>query len=244
VPTSELLIIVAGALLGGFVNGLTGFGATLMALPIWLYAVPHVIAAQMGAASGVAGQLQTLRAIWPHVRWQALAPYLLAGLVGVPIGTVLLPLIDVGVFKRVVGTILVGFALFQLIAQDRFPVAGGGRLADAVVGFAGGILGGLAGISGALPIMWASVRRMQRDEKRALFQIFNLTMLSAMLIASAVGGLLTWQLGKALIVALPCSIVGARLGHWAYGRLETNRYNRIVLVLLLLSGCNLIIGSW
>ena len=34
----------------------------------------------------------------------------------------------------------------------------GGKIADTAIGFAGGILGGLAGLSGPLPILWASVR--------------------------------------------------------------------------------------
>jgi hypothetical protein len=34
---------------------------------------------------------------------------------------------------------------------------------DALVGFAGGILGGLAGLSGPLPTLWASVRGRGKD---------------------------------------------------------------------------------
>ena len=49
----------------------------------------------------------------------------------------------------------------------------GGRLADAAVGFAGGILGGLAGLSGPLPTLWASMRGWSKDQRRGVFQIFN-----------------------------------------------------------------------
>jgi len=51
-----------------------------------------------------------------------------------------------------------------------------GRTADGAIGFAGGILGrGLAGLSGALPTVWATLRGWGKDERRGVFQAFNLT---------------------------------------------------------------------
>jgi uncharacterized protein len=239
----EILCILAGALLGGFVNGLSGFGTTLTALPFWVYAVPPVVAAQLGAALGLAGQLQTLPSLWPLIRWSAVAPYIAAGLIGVPLGTTLLPLIDPRLFKLGVGAVVVVFCLFQLFARDRLRFSGGGRGADALVGFAGGFLGGLAGMSGPLPTMWASLRGLSKDGKRTLFLSFNGTILVAMLGASAIQGLLTWEFARALVIALPATIAGSRTGHWAYKRLDIHRYDRIVLVLLLLSGLSLLWGN-
>ena len=238
--TPETLLILAGALLGGFVNGLSGFGTTLVALPFWLFAVSPVVAAQLGAAASIVGHIQALPSIWPLVRWRAVQPYILAGLIGVPLGTTLLPLMDARLLKLAVGGILVLFSLFQLAAQDRLRVRSGGRVADAAIGFLGGFFGGLAGISGAFPTMWASVRGLAKEDKRVLLMTFNGTILSAMICASALQGLLTWEFGRALLISIPASIIGARLGTWAYHRLEARRYDRIVLALLLLSGISLL----
>ena len=66
---------------------------------------------------------------------------------------------------------------------NRSPMAFsfGGRVADTGIGFAGGILGGLAGLSGPIPILWASVRGWGKHERRGVFQTFNWTVLSAAL---------------------------------------------------------------
>ena len=64
----------------------------------------------------------------------------------------------------------------------------GGRAADAIVGFAGGILGGLAGLSGPLPTLWASVRGWTKDQRRGVFQIFNGTVLGAALALQIANG--------------------------------------------------------
>lgn len=238
--TFETLLIVAGALCGGFVNGLSGFGTSLVALPFWVHALQPAVAAQLGAASGVIGNLQTLHVIWPKIRWQNVGHYIVAGLLGVPVGTLMLPHIDPRLFKLGVGTILIVFCGFQLFAQGRLRTDRGGRLADALVGLCGGFLGGLAGLSGPLPTMWASVRGLAKDDKRALFQSFNMTMLVAMLCASAVQGLIGWQFGRALLYAVPAAVIGSRAGHWAYHRLDDHRYDRLVLALLLMSGTSLL----
>ena len=41
---STYAILLFGALAGGFVSGLAGFGTALMALGIWLYILPPAIA--------------------------------------------------------------------------------------------------------------------------------------------------------------------------------------------------------
>lgn len=241
--SSEILLILAGAALGGFVNGLSGFGTTLVALPFWLYAVSPVVAAQLGAAGGIVGHLQALPSIWPLVQWRKVQPYILAGLVGVPIGTTLLPMLDARFFKLTVGSVIILFCAFQLIMPNRQRMNHVGWIADAGVGFLGGFLGGLAGMSGPLPTMWASLRGLAKDEKRVLFLTFNGTILTAMIVASAIQGLLSWEFGRALLISIPASIIGAKLGTVAYHRLEAKRYDHVVLTLLLLCGISLLWGN-
>jgi uncharacterized protein len=237
---SDITLILAGALAGGFVNGLTGFGTALTAMPFWLQAVPPAIAAQLAAAGGAIGQLQTLPAIWHAIDWRRVAPFILAGLAGVPLGTWLLPHVSIRTFKLGVGIVLVAYCSLLLLTQRRFVVVGGGRLADVLVGLGGGFLRGLAGLSGPLPTIWASLKTWGRDEKRALFQTFNFAILSAMLAASAVAGLMTMELLRALLIALPGTIAGARFGGWVYKRLDVRRFDRLVLCVLMASGLALI----
>ena len=97
-------------------------------------------------------------AIWRSIDWRHLAPMLVAGLMGVPLGTWVLPYISLATFKLGVGVLLIGYCSFMLLAPGRLVLAGRGRTAEAAVGFAGGVLGGLAGLSGALPTVWATLQ--------------------------------------------------------------------------------------
>jgi uncharacterized membrane protein YfcA len=235
-----LLLIFAGALAGGFVNGLTGFGTALTGLPVWLQAVEPVLAAQLAAACSVLGHVSTFPTIWKAVDWRRLTPMLVAGLAGVPIGTLLLPQIPLPAFKLGIGALLAAYCAFMLAAAGRVKLAGGGRAAEAAVGFGGGVLGGLAALSGVLPTVWASLKNWSKDERRGFFQAFNFTVLTAMLAASLAAGHFGPRSLAAIAVAAPGTLVGAWLGLNVYRRLDVVRFDRVVLAVLLMSGLALV----
>ena len=236
----EITLILLGAALGGFTNGLTGFGTSLTAVPIWAQVLPPPVAGALGAAVAVIGQLQTLHLIWHKVDRRRVAPFILAGLVGVPIGTWLLPLVEPRLFKLGIGAVLVVYCSFHLVSNRLLATgwaSAGGRSADILVGFGGGIMGGIAGLSGPLPIMWATFKPWTRDEKRALYQSFNFTILFATVCSSAVAGLLPPEFWRALLLCIPVSFVFVRLGTAAYRRLDDRRFDHVVISLLLATGC-------
>ena len=232
----DTVLVFAGALAGGLVNGLTGFGTGMTALPIWVYALPPLLASPLTIVCSVVGQLQTLPAIWHAIDLRRLAPFVLAGLAGVPLGVALLPHIQPVTFKLAVGILLVASCAFLLLKASRSPWAHGGAAADAVVGLLGGILGGLAGLSGILPTLWAELRGWEKDARRAVFQGYNLTILAFALASQATRGMLTPELGRLLVVALPGTVAGAWIGRSIYRRLDTRRFSRVVLALLLFGG--------
>lgn len=238
--TVDQLLIVIGAFAGGFVNGLTGFGTGMTALVLWLHALPVTVAATLVLVCSVAAQIQSLPSIWHALDMKRLAPFLIGGLAGIPLGTWLLVQVSVGTVKFWVGLVVTVYCAVMLLGSFRPTVSWGGRAADGVVGLLGGILGGLAGLSGALPTIWASLRNWSKDARRAVFQGFNLTILSVSLVAHATAGLVTAELGRAALLALPGTLVGAFIGQRIYRRLDDRGFDRLVLAILLVAGITLL----
>lgn len=236
-------VILAGAFAGGFVSGLTGFGTGIAALAFWLHAVPPVVAAPLVVICSVVAQLQTLPAIWHAVERRLVVPFILPGLVGVPAGAALLPLVPLPAFKVMVGALLLLYCGFMMVYRRDGGLAFGGRAADAAIGFFGGVLGGLAGLSGVLPTVWARLRGWRKDRQRAVFQTFNLTILSFAAVSQFAAGILTLETGRLVLVALPGTLVGAWLGRRVYGRVGDSGFNRLVLAVLMASGVTLIAGA-
>lgn len=229
--------------MAGFVNGLSGTGYALAALGFWLHAMSPVTAAPLAALCGVVGHIQSLPRIWSGVRWSRLWPYLAAGLTGVPIGTALLERVQVQPLKFGVGVLLVVYVSWIAFVRRPPIVHGGGRLADAGIAFVGGLMGGLASLSGPAPMIWAQLRGWNMHEQRAVNQPFNMSVLTLAVASAGVAGLLDRTFFVWAAICIPCTLIGARIGLALYGRVNDLQFRRIVLGLLGLSGVTLIASA-
>ncbi len=234
--TAAIFLLLVGALAGGFVTGLAGFGTALMALGIWLYALPPSTAVPLVLVCSVVAQTSTLPSFWRSFDFKLVWPFLIGGLAGVPLGTMLVAHADPRVFKLSVGVLLLVFPTALYFNRKPVAVSFGGRLADAAIGFAGGILGGLAGLSGPLPTLWASVRGWGKDQRRGIFQTFNWTVLTAALCLQAATGFITSEVVWLALLALPASLFGAWLGARAYHVLSDRNFRDVVLGLCFCPG--------
>lgn len=241
--TFEMGLVLAGALAGGFVVGLTGFGTGITALVFWLHAVPPVVAGPLVVVCSIIGQVQTLPKIWHAIDFRRVLPFIVGGLLGVPIGTLLLKYVTVVMFKLSVGILLVCYCSFMLIGGIKVAITWGGRWADAAIGFMGGILGGLAGLSGPPPTIWTGLRGWGKDARRGVLQSFNFTILTFAFVTQVMAGFMTWELLQATLIALPGTLLGTWIGRRTYERLNDARFAQVVLVVLLLSGTMLIVSA-
>jgi uncharacterized protein len=236
-------MVVAGALAAGFVHGLSGTGYALVALGFWLQAMSPVTAAPLVALCSVCAHLQALPAIWRGVRWSRLWPFLAAGLLGVPLGTMLLEHVRVQPLKLGVGLLLIFYSAWMGLVRRPPIVIGGGRLADALVGFTGGVMGGMASLSGPPQTIWLQLRGWTKGKQRGVNQPFNMAVLATALLSAAAAGLLDRTFLVWAAITLPASLIGAWIGLLVYGRIDDIRFRRIVLILLGLSGATLIMSA-
>jgi uncharacterized protein len=145
--------------------------------------------------------------------------------------------------KLGVGLLLIFYSSWMGLVRRPPIVTGGGRVADAAAGFAGGVMGGMASISGPVPTIWVQLRGWNKHEQRGVNQPFNMAVLAAALLSSAVAGFLDRTFLLWAVVTLPTTLIGARLGLSLYGRINDVQFRGIVLVLLGLSGATLIASS-
>jgi len=240
---TTILVLLSGALAGGFVSGLAGFGTALMALGIWLYVVKPDVAVQLVLICSIIAQTWTLPSIWRSINFKLVLPVVIGGLIGVPWGTLLVAYADPHMFKLGVGILLLLFPAALYFQREPLAPTFGGRAADTGIGFIGGLLGGFAGLSGPVPILWASLRGWDKGERRGLIQIFNWTILTASFCMQVGSGLLVRETMWLTLMVLPATIGGAWLGARAYHALSDANFRNVVLGLLFVSGLMLIWSS-
>jgi hypothetical protein len=154
----SLLIVLAGAAAAGFAQGVSGFAFSLVALSIWAWAVEPQLAAPMAVFGALAGQLVALPWVWRGFDLRKLLPLVIGGLMGVPVGAWLLQWLDPLLFRFGLGVFLLVYCPLMLLLPATYVWPHGGRVADGAAGLVGGMLGGLAGMSGPVPTLWTTLR--------------------------------------------------------------------------------------
>ena len=239
--TVTLAIVLSGALVAGFTTGFAGFGTGLVSSGLWFHALPALMVPPLVALASVAAQLASLITVRKAFDWRHATPFLAGGIVGVPLGVGALSIASPDILRMSVGFFLVAYALFRLCVFTRFTVeCWGGWKANSAIGVGGGFLGGFAGLSGPLPLIWLQLRGGTGDQQRAIYQPFNLAILSL----ASVGMVISGQIDKSVLIiaglCLPVTLAGAWFGARAYRRVSEQTFRMVVLTLLLVSGVILI----
>lgn len=235
-------LFVAGALAGGFINGLAGFGTALFALGFWLQFLPPTEAVKIvlivSVVTGLPGLWIVRGAILDQPR--RLVRFLVPAVFGLPLGIFALSLVNAGQLKVIVGAFLVLYGGYFSARRTMPVIEGPTPIVDSAVGFLGGILGGAASLSGALPTMWCSMRPWTKAETRAVLQPFNVVVLVlAAGIIAAQGGY-TKETLQLLLVALPTSLVSAQIGIVVFKRLSDHGFRRLIISMTFVSGAVLL----
>ena len=200
----------------------------------------YVLLPVLGA---LVGQLVALPWVWRGFDLRKLLPLVIGGLAGVPLGAFLLQWLDPTLFRFTLGLFLLVYCPVMLMLPPDYSWPHGGRIADGASGFAGGVLGGLAGISGPVPTLWTTLRGWDKDTQRGVLQAFNIAMHMATLTVYTLSGGITREVLVMFAWIAPALAIPAVLGVLLFRRLAARTFRRLILLLLLVSGLTLVWGG-
>jgi uncharacterized membrane protein YfcA len=238
--SATLAMVIAGALVAGFTTGFAGFGTGLVASGFWFHVLPAAMVPPLVALASVAGQIVGFVTVRKAFDWVRLMPFLIGAAAGIPLGVAALAAVSPFWLKMSAGAFLVVYSAYQLLVRRRGEIGAWGRWADGVVGIGGGFLGGFAGLSAPLPVMWLQMRGGSTDSQRAIYQPFNLIVLTLASAGMALNGQITAPVLWITLFSLPATLAGAWIGARLYGAVSARTFQRLVLLLLLASGAILI----
>jgi uncharacterized membrane protein YfcA len=236
----DLSVYLAATFAGAFVAGTAGFAFGLIAAAAWLHILAPLQTTTLIIAFGLLVQGVSVWKLRHALRWDRLWPFLVGAAIGVPLGVAVLGWARPDHVRIAIGFVLLLYAIYGFARPAMPPVKAGGAAADAGVGFANGILGGLTGLAGILVTIWCGMRGWPKDEQRAVFQPVGVAIfaLSALWLGlkGAISTDTVWLFG----IGLPALLAGTWLGLKLYGRMNEAWFRRVVLALLLGSGLGLI----
>jgi uncharacterized membrane protein YfcA len=234
-------LFLLAAFLGGFASGLAGFAMGFVVAGIWLHIITPIQTTALIVGYGFWTQGYGVWKLRRVLNWWTLAPFIIGGTIGVPLGTLLLTYIDPAYMRTGIGVLLVVYGIYGLTQPALKPVPGG-LATDGGVGFLNGMLCGLTGFPGFIITIWCQLRGWTKDVQRAVFQPVMLAAIFATAISLSFTGVVTAEIVKLYVLGLPALLAGLWAGFKLYGKLDDVAFRKLLLVLLLVSGLSLIVA--
>lgn len=221
-------------LLGSFIQGLTGFGSALIAIPLLVTFLDIRIAVPLSVLNGLVITAFLSLHLRSHLDWRKIMPLLLGCLPGIMVGTLFLKKINEPLFKIMLGLMLVIYSLYRLFLTPKpRPIA---RAWGWAAGFATGLISAAFSAGGPPTIIYTTLTGWNRHEIKSTLSIFFFLGGIAAAVAHAASGLTTSAVLKLSAAALPALLLGVWSGSLLYKRFKTEGYLRLVLYGLMIMG--------
>ncbi len=236
-----ITLVVASLLIAGLVKGVIGVGMPVVAFPllsmlvdvqtaVMLLSVPLVLS---NIPQALEGGLVT-QTLW------SLAPVLVGMTPGVWIGVAVLLNVDPAIAKIVAGAVIILVATLTLLApklQIKQRWAGPVGLG---AGFCGGLLGGVAALSGPLVFIFLLAKGLRGrafTKEASMFLVVSSILLALALTSSP---RFDWRDVLISTLATAPVVAGALVGQKVRDAVPADAFKKLVVLIVLLSGTQLV----
>ena len=228
-------VFLTATFLGAIVSGVAGFGMGVVFAGMWAHILTPIQVAALIVGYGLVTQSYGVWKLRHALNWRRLAPVLIGGALGAPIGALLLTYIDATYLRPAVGVLLVVYSIYGLARPAFKPVRVGAKV-DTGIGILNGLLGGLTGLVGIIVTAWCQLRGWSKDEQRTVFQPVMVAASALTAVSLGIAGVVTAETINLYVLGLPLLLAGVWLGFKLYGTLDDALFRKVLLALLLVSG--------
>ncbi|MDB5905013.1 MAG: permease [Betaproteobacteria bacterium] len=241
-PPIEVLVIAPLVILTAYVIfGISGFGSTIIAVPLLAHLYPIKFVIPMVVTLDCIGAISMGLRLRADVDRRELVPLLPFLAVGLLIGALLLLRLPAELLLGGLGVIVVGYGL--LYASGRQPRVRVGRWAAPPVGIFAGTTSSMFGVGGPIYVMYLTARGSTAEQIRATVPVIFIFTTIARIAIFFAAGLFTLEVLYTAAALLPVMVLGMWLGHHLHLSLTREQLVRIIGALLVASGTSLVIRA-
>jgi uncharacterized membrane protein YfcA len=236
VPPVELLAPLAAIAFGaGVIQGLSGFGSALVAVPLFALILPVETLVPLMALLGAGVSAFNLIHLRAEVRLRPVVRLLFGYLLGTPLGLYFLARAPEVLVLGTLGVFLCGYALLALIGRQ--PRANWLREWRVTLGAVSGALGAAFSTNGPPVILHVAAHPEWGAHRQKATLVLFLLLASVITVgAHGASGLITAEVLRLLLWAAPTLVLGTLAGLRLYARLGNHGYQRLVFGLILATG--------
>jgi uncharacterized membrane protein YfcA len=220
------------------VKGLSGFGCGLIAIPLLAFMFPLTFIVPVLGLLSYGGTIMQSLHLRKQVVWRDMLPLIPFSLFGIFIALWLLVNVDADSLVLALGIFVLLYSIYSLLPVS---VRSGSRRWAAVAGFGGGLVGALFGTGGPFYVVYYKMRQLDKGQFRATIAMTFLVDGGTRMTGYALNGLFTTQVLWLVLTLFPVLFAGMYVGHHLHIKIDQQRFNQVISLLLMGSGLMLII---
>jgi hypothetical protein len=224
------LILFAGSL----IQGLAGFGGALVSIPLILFYAEPRWAAPVVVLCYTLNRVPAMFVLRRNLMWDHSLLLIAAAIPGALFGGLLLKSVEPGLIMKIMGTVLILFSAYKVIAPQFKLIFS--RLWAIPTGVLSGILGAAIGADGPPVVVYAALKPWRKEQVVGMLQSFFLITNFVVLGSYWVHGLLIPSVLITSGVAAPFAVAGILLAIRMNRRMSQRRFERILSIVIGLMG--------
>ncbi len=235
-PFIYQFILLFGAFVAGIVQGATGFGSGLVLNAFWLHILEPSIAIPLNIISCLFISGLPIYKLRKSLDFSKLKSFIFLGVIGIPIGMLLLTITKPSSFKVAIGFLLIIYSIWMITSRGFSIKVNKNRLIDQLIGLISGIMGGFAALGGLLPTIWVSLQKLPKNSQRGTYEPFIFITSIASIISFYFAGLITLSILVDFIKVFPALILGSWIGIKIYPKINEELFRKVILGLIFVAG--------
>ena len=224
-----LIIFVAG-----FIQGLTSFGLSIVAIPLLIRLFPLREVVPIIVVLALLTNTLVLLSARKEIKFKKFIPLVLMGILFLPVGAYSLNHLNSDYLKLCFGIFITVFSVL-LILKKTFPIKHE-KIGYVVTGSLSGFLNGSLSLSGPPVVLFLSNQGIDKGTFRANITLYFLILNVIAVAVFLENGLMNRLAGERILYLAPALVIGVLTGIKISKRLGDETFRKVVLILLLISG--------
>ncbi|MCF8056577.1 MAG: sulfite exporter TauE/SafE family protein [Desulfocapsa sp.] len=233
------LLICVIFLLAGFIQGITGFGSALVAIPLLSLFLDIKSAIPLCILNSLVITTYLSLKMKKHLDVKKIAPLCVAAVPGIIVGSTILETVSSSIIRVWLGILLVAYSLYSLLSRPKPKKLH--KLWGYLAGFLSGAIGAAFSAGGPPAIIYSTLNDWGKEEIKATLSGFFLFNSYIIATAHAVRGLTNIEVFTYFMISAPVVLLGTVLGSICYGRIPHALYLQIIFTFLILMGIMMIV---
>ena len=222
----------------GVLRGYSGFGGGLVMAPFFIRLVGPTESVVLMSVIHLLTCFQGVRRSISLVDFRIIGPLTVAAVLSVPLGVLLLGMMEPRLVKTVVAIAVVALALAMSFGL-RMP-GSPTPFRSVIAGFFSGVLNGFCGIGGPPAVLYVLAGNNPSAELRASFIVFFAVLYPVTVLTLAFAGLLSWQTVLVATLLAPVYFITTELGHALFRSAQSKLFVPVCTAVLCLSAISML----